>query len=255
MKKRNIEQHKSIIIDFLKELNANTSEYVLKGGTSLMLCYGLDRFSEDIDLDGQTDYISSFIDTYCSNNTFKYRTAKDTETVKRFMIYYEDISHPLKVEVSFRNKSISSAATSTINGFKVYNLDILCQQKANAYSSRDKIRDLYDLCFICNNHFDELSVNTQITLAEAVSHKGIEQFDYLVKTEDDPLIDKEKLAESFLNMMDKLNLLTNETEREIINEYTENYRAASNIPLIKKDDKDIDSENILHCYDLSDIDM
>ena len=44
--------HFEIIKDFLLYLNRVSKDYILKGGTSLMTCYGLDRFSEDIDLDG-----------------------------------------------------------------------------------------------------------------------------------------------------------------------------------------------------------
>jgi len=32
-------------------ISKDNSSIVLKGGTALMLCYGLERFSEDIDLD------------------------------------------------------------------------------------------------------------------------------------------------------------------------------------------------------------
>ena len=45
------EKHLHVIIAFLQALNVRTASYILKGGTALMLCYGLTRFSEDIDLD------------------------------------------------------------------------------------------------------------------------------------------------------------------------------------------------------------
>ena len=45
----NKENHFSVICDFLDYLNNKTSDFILKGGTSLMVCYKLDRFSEDID--------------------------------------------------------------------------------------------------------------------------------------------------------------------------------------------------------------
>ena len=41
-----------IIKDFLYFLNNKSNKFVLKGDTSLMMCYNLTRFSEDIDLDG-----------------------------------------------------------------------------------------------------------------------------------------------------------------------------------------------------------
>lgn len=44
-------EHKKVIETVLSIFNKNTDKYILKGGTALMQCYGLDRFSEDIDMD------------------------------------------------------------------------------------------------------------------------------------------------------------------------------------------------------------
>jgi predicted nucleotidyltransferase component of viral defense system len=39
------------MVSYLLLLNKRTDQFILKGGTALARCYGLDRFSEDIDLD------------------------------------------------------------------------------------------------------------------------------------------------------------------------------------------------------------
>ena len=44
--------------------------------------------------------------------------------------------------------------------------------------------------------------------------KGIEKFDYLVATQQDTLIDKDRLAEGFLKMHEKLGLLLDEEEQQ-----------------------------------------
>ena len=44
------QDHKEVIHQFLKQMNTVSSSFILKGGTALMECYGLDRFSEDIDI-------------------------------------------------------------------------------------------------------------------------------------------------------------------------------------------------------------
>ena len=54
-------------------------------------------------------------------------------------------------------------------------------------------------------------------IRNALSYKGIEQFDYLVKTQPDELIDAEALAHSFLSAFDKLGLLYENTFE--INQY------------------------------------
>ena len=67
--------------------------FVLKGGTALMECYGLDRFSEDIDLDSLRSNVPSsrffgIIDSICSNEGYTWRKAKDTSTVRRAFVDY-----------------------------------------------------------------------------------------------------------------------------------------------------------------------
>lgn len=210
-------EHGRIISSFLQDLNQQTDAFILKGGTSLKQCYGLDRFSEDIDLDGSKGKnIIDYVNSFCEKNGFSYRVGKDTETVKRCFINYGNEGRPLKVEVSYRKRSIDSEDINVINNIHVYNVDRIAQMKANAYAARDKIRDLYDLSFICKNYFDELTRQTINTISDAIENKGLEQFDYLVSTQKDPLIDTDKLASDFLEMNEKLGLLyDSEEKREI----------------------------------------
>ena len=211
-------RHAEIISHFLSHLNGITDKFVLKGGTALMTCYGLDRFSEDVDLDGIDEGIETIVEEFCKNRGFTFRIAKDTETVKRYMINYGNSGKPLKVETSFRKKTIPMDEVVKIGGIAVYNISSLCVMKANAYAGRDRIRDLYDLVFICNKYWDELSDQIKSVVRNAVEFKGIEQFDYLMKEQQDELIDKNKLADGFLEMYDNIGLLYNERERQIITE-------------------------------------
>jgi len=87
--------------------------------------------------------------------------------------------------------------------------------KVSAYAGRDKIRDLFDVTFICSNYFEQLSPQTVSLLRSTVEHKGLAQFDYVMRTQPDELVDSSKLAEDFLNMYDKLGLLPDDTRRSI----------------------------------------
>lgn len=107
--------------------------------------------------------------------------------------------------------------------------------KTNAYSGRDKIRDLYDVSFICNNYYDELSEQARSMLRNAIEYKGVEQFDYIVQEQHDTLIDEDKLAEDFLNMYEKLGLLYDNEEKEIVESIRENTAMAH-----EDDEPDID---------------
>lgn len=206
-------KHGKVIAEFLNEMAATQKDaFILKGGTALLTCYGLDRFSEDIDLDGTRKNIKEFVNRFCKEHNYDCRIAKDTDTVKRFFINYGG-DKPLKVEVSYRRKNIPKEQYTNINGISVYTIDMLCMMKNNAYMSRDKIRDLYDLCFIGEKYYDRLSPATKAGLQNALEYKGLEQFDYVIQTQKDPLIDNNKLAEQFLNLYDKLGILYDEAEK------------------------------------------
>lgn len=206
--------HKISIEKFLYYLNKTTNGFILKGGTALMMCYNLDRFSEDIDLDARAGNIGNIVDSFCEINNFSYRVAKDTATVKRYMINYGNISKPLKIEVSYRKRNIPNEEIALINGINVYNIDTLCLMKTNAYIGRDKIRDLYDVAFICNNYYENLSSIVLSNLQNALEYKGLEHFDYIVNQQNDELIDNEKLTIDFLSMFEKMDLMYPDNERK-----------------------------------------
>ena len=85
------QKHKQVIEEILHGINAKTSHYILKGGTALMECYGLSRFSEDIDLDSSDkETIKAIIDKFSKQHNYDYRIAKDTNTVTRFFIDYKN---------------------------------------------------------------------------------------------------------------------------------------------------------------------
>lgn len=202
------EEHYNVIDMFLYYLNSVSDDYVLKGGTSLMMCYGLTRFSEDIDLDGFSNNIGDIVDKFCSKNGVQYRVAKDTDTVKRYMIHYSDSGNkPLKVEISYRMGSLDfDTETDVINDIRVYTIQNILTMKLNAYMGRDKIRDLYDVVFIGLEYWDYLDSSMIFKMQDAFGHKGIEQFDYVIKDQEDELIDNDYLAEEFLILWDKLGL-------------------------------------------------
>ena len=187
------------------------SNYVLKGGTALALCYKLDRVSEDIDLDApgrdceKNNRLFIALKELAAEYDYSLRIAKDTDTVKRALLHYGG-EKPLKIELSLRRIEIPSSETTIINGIKVYTIDALCLMKTSAYLSRDTLRDLYDLTFILDKYYDALTSETLRTVQNAFEYKDLAQFDYLVKTQDDSLIDKDILLSRFLQAHERLGL-------------------------------------------------
>lgn len=133
----------------------------LKGGTALLLCYGLDRFSEDIDLDGRKkvnlqNRLASVLERV--TRTHDIRIVKDTDTVQRLKIRYETAkaTGTLKVEVSYR-QGFTDTDIVSIDGVKTYAVARLIEQKLNALEGRTTARDLYDVAFLAERYAKEFS--------------------------------------------------------------------------------------------------
>ena len=95
-----------------------------------------------------------------------------------------------------------------MNGIRVYNIDRLAQMKCAAYSNRDRVRDLVDLCFIYQRYKDQLSDVTKQTMKTTLEYKGLDQVEYLLATQhEDVPYDDDKVIDLFLNTCDGLGLI------------------------------------------------
>lgn len=200
-----MDAHTHVILEVLNALQGSKLRYVLKGGTALMLCYGLDRISTDVDLDQQDGALDFFelMDTLCSFRGYTCNHGKDTTSVKRCHIHYGG-TMPLKVEVLMRDADIpESMYHKDSRGFWVYNIRELARKKTVAYSGRDRIRDAYDVCYLVLNYYDSIDLPL---VRDALVAKGVEQIDYLINTQHDDCIDARRLYDMFLAVWEKLNL-------------------------------------------------
>lgn len=206
------EQRFKIMLAIAREMAKEDA--VLKGGTALLLCYGLDRFSEDMDFDGGTRFslerakklISKAFETINTKVT-QIIVKKDTPTTKRFMYHYEvdgniPYAYPLKIEFSFRQSKELSGYTM-LNGVKVYPLDILAEKKLDALLERTAPRDIYDIAFLLEHN---LEVFGYIDL-ESITHLGM---DLLVNT-----FEGEKQSDSLLVDIDGNELVLNMLDNAI----------------------------------------
>jgi len=200
-------KHKEIMRSFLKYLNNVSNDYILKDGTALMFCYNLDRFSEDIDLDSANKgAILKITDRFCSKYGLSYRAAKDTNTVKRYLIDYGG-SKKLKVEISYRSGRVTADRVTKINGILVYKLDSLFSMKLSAFLGRSKLRDMYDICFMYKRYKRYIQKEQIYSLADALAFRRIEYYDFLISEQSDELIDNNKLANDYLDMFNDLGLI------------------------------------------------
>jgi predicted nucleotidyltransferase component of viral defense system len=200
--------HSKMMDDFLDYLYSQTDRFVFKGGSALYKFYGLDRFSEDLDFDSEKGNITNIVKNFCKTRKLSQpKERKDTNKGQKHFIDYGIKGQTLKIETSLRNKNIDTKMIRHFGKYKVYDINVLASQKIDAYRNRDKIRDLYDVCFIVIHHLDKLLPEIQDELNYAISQKGIQQYDYVIKEQNDEFIDKDKLQDMVLQTFEKLKLL------------------------------------------------
>jgi len=92
-----------IHVDIMKEIARSLSDtpFILKGGTALLLAYGLDRFSEDLDFDSNKhlrleNRIEKAVGPLVKIDSVD--VLKNTETVQRYRVKYstKEMSGSLK---------------------------------------------------------------------------------------------------------------------------------------------------------------
>ena len=146
---------------------------VLKGGTALLLCYGLDRFSEDLDFDAPKKLnLESRLKHALrpATESLRLTRTKDTETVQRYRIEYAsgDTLGRLKVEISCRDE-IREDEVIVRSGIRTYGAARLIAQKLRALEGRTAARDLYDVHFLARNFREEWSADSVSRLRSLLS--------------------------------------------------------------------------------------
>lgn len=154
-------KHKVVLLNVLRELmndNDLSGKLVFKGGTCLMLFYGLDRFSTDLDFDLR-DGVEEIDRERITRIVNKYLTI-DMDYNKRFTYYwsgsYEGGLQRIKVEINkrpwpqeIRNKDFYGLTVPTLAPDKMF------AHKLVAITDRKVLqnRDLYDAHFMFSRGF------------------------------------------------------------------------------------------------------
>jgi len=199
--------HASVIRDFLTFLNRRTHAFILKGGTALAWGYGLDRFTDDIELDAELQEpqsIISMVREFCALRRYECTVTKDLRSDKQCEIRYcADCRHPLKVEASYKDPDIDPDDVCIVEGVALYDIQTLVLPLV---MRRDRLRDLYDLCFIGISHRDKLERRRRI-IGDCLFYRGSDYLGYLEKLDPDPLVDTGRLRRRFLELRSYLGLL------------------------------------------------
>lgn len=177
---------------------------VLKGGTALLLCYGLDRFSEDLDFDGSrkfdmTSQITRAVARLTDMHTI--HLAKNTATVQRYKVHYwkQGIERFLKIETSFRQAPDENRVTVRA-GIRTYVIRTLIEQKVAALLNRTRARDLYDVAFLARTYREDFSPQVVAALREAVSDLNAMEARFRPDFQHDLLFSVEQLTEHLIQL-------------------------------------------------------
>lgn len=210
-------------LDLMKEILCLVGDnFIFKGGTALRFYYGLDRYSEDLDFDAISNNMD-IIKRLKSHKDFKnwqIYEKKISETSNRFTIDYGAKTplgkYPLKIDISGRNKMLlrdSQLAYSKIDGVCVYNVEIIAQMKRQAFLSRNKIRDFYDIGFLLEKYPQCFNKQNLIDIADKIHYSGADRLNTLLIDEVEThklMIDKESIefvcnyAEKILKNIDEI---------------------------------------------------
>ena len=126
---------------------------VLHGGTAIWRCYQSNRFSEDVDFyisPKEKNKIENFFEELKSLN-FKILKRKLTQNAFYSKLKYNGVE--IRFEVLFKEiKNFSTKEYEMTDGTKIVvntlSPEDLIKEKIEAYFSRFKIRDLYDIFFL-----------------------------------------------------------------------------------------------------------
>lgn len=181
---------------------------VLKGGTALLLCYGLDRFSEDLDFDAPKKFtIAPRVERILSRHaaTYEVKTVKETPTVQRLKSHYAGITGDrlLKIETSFRNPP-ADEHVKVIDGIRTYTISTLIDQKISALAGRTAGRDLYDVAFLTRAYGDSFSSEATAKLAAIMLdvNEVEKRFEYAF--EEDDILQSDALPATILQITEFL---------------------------------------------------
>lgn len=147
-------------IEVLERLNSKRllTNLVFTGGTMLRLCWGLDRYS--VDLDFQVTKTLDFKNLYndLRNALAEHYTITDAaHKLRTILIEFRNPVYPrsLKIEIRTEPKKIKSQESISFSKYsdiqvklKTVSLESMMEAKIEAFLSRKEIRDIYDIEFL-----------------------------------------------------------------------------------------------------------
>jgi len=90
--------------------------------------------------------------------------------------------------------------------FKICDVNEQVKIKALSYNRDNKLQDILDIIFICENFWKDISDTTKKILHSALEYKNLEHFEYALKTHLHQPIDLNSVRQEIIELYDKLGL-------------------------------------------------
>lgn len=202
------QRHVDLMRHITQEVTARTGDnFVLKGGTALLLAYGLPRFSTDLDFDGRRTSVD--LSTYLRAGAeaagmpmHNLRTAKNTWAVRRHIVHYrDDAMKPLKVEVSYRQANqIDETNVTVIDGIRTYTIDKLASLKIDALVNRTKARDIFDTSYLLSRYPEAITDTDLQRIDQLIDLIGLNDLEAIML--DDDILNRFDLTDIAVRLVD-----------------------------------------------------
>lgn len=189
---QNLIKQEQFELQTLEGLNSQKilSELVFGGGTMLRLCFGLNRFSVDLDFwiykDLDTKLLYARIKDYLSQSYTLTDNANKFHTML-FEIKSRDFPRKLKIEIRKEKKKVLTETAIAYSKYsnrqvflRVVSLKDMMRSKIEAFLERKEPRDIFDIEFLLKKG---IRLNTDAAVADELL-KGINSFtkrDYRVR--------------------------------------------------------------------------
>jgi len=147
-------------IEVLDRMNSAKllSPLVFAGGSMLRLCYGLNRFSIDLDFWFRREVEPETFFLSCKGTLSQFYRLKDTAQ-KHYTLLFEisssDYPRGLKVEIRKEIKRVKTEDAIAFSRYswhqvlvRVVSLEDMMREKMQAFLEREEIRDCFDIDFL-----------------------------------------------------------------------------------------------------------
>ncbi len=179
-------------IEVLERLNTRRllNNLVFCGGTMLRLCFGLDRFSVDLDFwiikDIDTNRLYKDIER-CLSESYTLKDCANKYFTLLFEIKSKDYPRSLKIEIRKEAKKIKTEQAIAYSRYSnaqvlvnVASLKDMMKAKTEAFIQRKEIRDLFDMEFLLKRGID-IEASPQILKRILKGIDSLTRKDYTVK--------------------------------------------------------------------------